>query len=268
MPRAIKKKALSDRYVDERLGIHWKVDSTEESFSRLMYHLEIRTNFKPYFEEALKSLLKKCDFKDSIVVVDIGAGTGWTSAILAKEPNVSIVYAVDPSFNRLKHARFVIRHFRVEDKVKPINGTFCEPNVEEKADLVVLCGSLHHCYNDQIPLLFQNIKRLLKPDGKVLVANDHYVTWSWKIKRLFRLLTQFYKRSELFYSLNNLRAPDPFSGEHWRTRKELTDMFKNNGFKFQFFVYEGDLCKDKPSFFNRMGWRYYYAILTFDGRKC
>lgn len=254
---------VAERFLNEDLELHWQVDETKESFNRLLHHLEVKSNFKPYFEEALWHLKLDEDwFSDGLVVADLGAGVCWTSAILAKHPRVRITYAVDPSENRLKYARFVIKHFEVESKVKIIRGTFLEPNVSEKADLVLLCGSLHHCYDEQIEGLFSNIKQLLKPGGKVLIANEHYINWIWILKRLLSYLRHFSSRSELFYyPLRNLRAFHRFSGEHWRTRGELEKIFNDNGFTAQFFLHDGDLCKDKPTFYHRAGWRYYHAIL-------
>ncbi len=218
------------RFLNEDLGIHWQVDESKGSFNRLLHHLEVKSNFKPYFEEALRHLnLSEDRNTNGIVVADIGAGVCWTSALLASHPKVRFVYAVDPSENRLKHARFVIKHFGVESKVKIIRGTFSEPNVPEKADLVLLCSSLHHCYDEQIEGLFSNIKQLLKPGGKVLIANEHYINWLWILKRLLSYLRHFSSRSELFYyPLRNLRASHQFSGEHWRTRGELEKIFNDN----------------------------------------
>lgn len=255
------------RFQDEKLGIHWQVDETRESFERLLYHLESKTRIKPYFEKALRNLNLNADsFAHGIVVADIGAGTCWTSGIIATYPNVKRVYAVDPSESRLKHARFVVKHFGTDDKIKIIRGTFLEPNVPERVDLIVMCGSLHHCYDAQLEGLFLNIKRLLKPQGSVLIACEHYVTWLWLLKRILGYIKHFPKRSTLFYyPLNKLRAPDPFGGEHWRTRKELEKIFAKNGFIGQFFVHAEDMCKDKPIFYQRIGWRYYHAILRLHG---
>lgn len=44
------------RFLNETLGIHWQVDETKESFDRLLYHLEVKTRVKPYFEEAMRHL--------------------------------------------------------------------------------------------------------------------------------------------------------------------------------------------------------------------
>lgn len=266
------KKTIPERFIDENLAAHWQVDETQTSFDRLLYHLEVKTNVKPYFEEALRNLnLDDDKFANELIIADIGAGTCWTSAILAKHPKVKVVYAVDPSENRLRHGSFVVKHFGVENKVKIINGTFLDPNVPEKVDLIVLCGSFHHCYDKDMEGLFANIKRLLKPNGRVLIVGEHYVNWTWAAKRaliylkwrfkqLFRCRDKTERRS-FFYSLNNLYAPDPFGGEHWRTRKKIEKIFKTCGFTAQFFIHDGDLCKDKHSFYQRMGWYYYFAIL-------
>lgn len=252
----------AERFKDESLAGHWQVDETKESLNRLLYHLEVKSNFRPYFEEALEHLNLDDDWRaNGLVVADIGAGVCWTSAILAKHPKVKLVYAVDPSDNRLKHARFVIKHFRVEDKVRIVRGTFLEPNVPEKADLILLCSSLHHCYDNQIGGVFLGLQKLLKTNGKILIANEHYVNWIWSLKRLLSYLNHFFERSKFYYTLSHLRAPHPFSGEHWRTRKELEKIFKNYGFTAEFFLHDGDLCKDKPSLNSRLGWYYYHAIL-------
>ena len=260
---------LATRWQDEDLALHWRVDETKESFKRLLYHLEVRSNFKPYFEEAITHLnLSKHNPADGLVVADIGAGVCWTAGMLAKQPQMKLIYALDPSDNRLRHARFVMRHFGVEDKVKIIRGTFLQPNVPEKVDLLLLCGSLHHCYDEQIPGLFSNIRQLLKPDGRVLIANEHYVDRLWSMKRLLSYIKHFKNRRKLFYySLEKLRAPHPFDGEHWRTKKELKAIFRDNGFTAQFFVHRGDLCKDKPFLYQRLGWHYYHAVLCVNNRR-
>ena len=251
------------RFNDEILADHWKTDETKESFNRLLRHLEVNTNFRPYFESALKRLgLDSGKFTHELVVADVGAGTCWTSAILAKHPKVKVVYAVDPSHNRLKHGKYVVKHLNVEDKVRIIQGSFLEPNVPEKADLIVLCGSLHHCFDQYIKGLFLNMKRLIKPGGKLLIANEHYVNWIWSLKRVLGYIYHIKNRKNLHRSLLRPRAPDPVGGEHWRTRRELERIFNANGFTAQFFIHKGDLCKNKRSFYRKIGWCYYYAILA------
>lgn len=263
-----KTEKLAVRFQDEQLAEHWSVNETPESFSKLMFHLERKTNFKKYFDEAVDHLnLNGDNFGNGLVVADIGAGVCWTSAILAGNPKIKLVYGVEPSVNRMEHAKFVIRHYGAENKVKVINGSFLKPNIPEKVDLVLLCGSLHHCYDDQTGALFSNIKNMLKDNGVILIANEHYVDWIWGLKRLLSYLNHFHERKEKFYyTLGNLLAPYPFDGEHWRTRRELVKMFRDNGFRAVFFVHKGDLCKDKPYLYQRVGWHYYHAVLSCKNR--
>lgn len=256
------KKEIAPRFKNEKLAIHWQVDNTKESFDRLFYYLNVKTNTGPYFEEALAHLNLDDDrFREGLIVADIGAGICWSSAILAKHPKIKLVYAIDPSDNRLKHGKFVVRHFAVENKVKIMNGTFLKPNIPEKVDLILLCGSLHHCFEEYIGGLFSNMKRLLKPTGEILITSEHYIDWIWTIKRLLGYFYHFRHRSTLGYSLSNFRAPDPFSGDHWRTRRELERMFNGNGFKAEFFIYKGLFGKDEFSFSAGIGWHCYCAIL-------
>ena len=65
-------KKLVPRFIDEKIGDHWAVDETKESFSRLMQHLVKTTRFKPHFERALSDwrLYTK---PEGLVVADIGA---------------------------------------------------------------------------------------------------------------------------------------------------------------------------------------------------
>ena len=258
----VKNSGVADRFNNENIGLHWSVDDSEESFRRLLYHIEVKSNFKPYFEEALKHLdLDSSFFPGDMVICDIGAGVGWSSALLALHPKVKIVYVIDPSENRLKHAGFVAKHFGAGDKIIIKRGSFLDPGIFEKMDIVLMCASLHHCYDEQIPQLFSNIKKLLKPTGKVLIANEHYVGPLWMIKRAISCFVHLNDPTR-FYRLTNLRMPDPFGGEHWRTKNEIKKIFEQNGFNAIFFKHKGDLCKDKASFYHQLGWHYYHAIAS------
>ena len=256
---------IAERFIDEDLAAHWKVDETEESFSLLVQHLDVASNFRPYFKEALGNTLPR--FRQttnylSLTVLDFGSGVSWTSAILANYGEIRHVYAVDPSRERLKHAEYVLTHFKVpREKVTLAQGTFTDFHIPEKVDLVVLCSSFHHCFNESVDILFSKIKAILASGGLILVANEHYVDRWFTLHRFMSFLKHFSRRGELFYSLKNLRAPYPSDGEHWRTKEEIEAIFKRNGFYPKIFLHAGDLCKEDVPFYKKMGYHYYYAIL-------
>ncbi|MEN6318271.1 MAG: class I SAM-dependent methyltransferase [Syntrophaceae bacterium] len=261
----MKQQKVPERFQDENLASHWKVDETEESFSCLVEQLDSGSNFRPYFKEALATVLprvRQASGSRSLTVLDLGSGVSWTSAIMANLDDVRHVYAVDPSRERLKHAEYVMMHSKVpKSKVTLMQGTFEGFHIPERADLAVLCASFHHCYDQSVDTLFSKIKAVLAPGGLVLIANEHYVDYLFTIHRFASFLKHFPRRRELFYSLENLRAPYPFDGEHWRTRKEVEAIFKRNGFQPSIFLHDGDLCKEKAPFYKKVGYHYYYAIL-------
>jgi SAM-dependent methyltransferase len=218
---------LCERFQDEKLAQHWQVDETIESFNLLMQHLKVKTNMYKFFQEPMERLGIASDEKEKYVVADIGCGVGWTTAILAGCPAVKHVYGIDPSRERLKHAKYVLQHYKVpEGKATLIDGTFTDLKIEPPVDLFVLNGAIHHCFDDDIPALFDNIRKLMSKGARVLISNEHYVNHLWSTFLFAVYMKNFRRRDKLAYTLSRLRAPSPFSGDHWRTRKELDDIFR------------------------------------------
>ena len=47
---------LVKRYVDEKLAEHWDINENPKSFSKMLNHISITTNFKAHFEKELSSV--------------------------------------------------------------------------------------------------------------------------------------------------------------------------------------------------------------------
>ena len=255
--------AISERFVDEDLADHWQVDDRPETFAALAHHIGERTNFRPYFERALRD----SEIQGALTsgtVADIGAGVGWTSAIMALDPKVRRVHLVEPSDARRVCAPAVAQHFGVEaGKIKFHAGSFTNPVIDEQVDLVVLCAAFHHCWARDIDPLFDAIHTLLKPtpNARVLIANEHFVDWTWQARRLVSWAKRAIRGERSYFWPGNLRAPDPFDGEHWRSRGEVETIFSNAGFDARIEEFPGDLCLDKTTWPEKLGWHYYYAVL-------
>jgi len=249
---------LVPRFIDEKIGEHWAVDETPESFSRLIEHITKTTRFKPHFERAISDwrLYSK---SEGLIVADIGAGVGWTSAVMALRPEIKKVYVVEPSKNRLNCAEEIAVHFKApREKLFFIDGTFENPKISEKVDIVSLCASIHHCWDDEMPTLFKNIRSILFPQGAVLLSNEHYVNRLYSLRLLLLWIKHFPNRS-----LNWRTPPDEWSGEHVRFKYELDRIFKREGFEAEYFSLEGNLCNRnaKWRWIDWLTWTYYYAIL-------
>ena len=172
MEKDLYKLDVSERFIDEELGLHWQVDENIESFNRLLKFLEVTTNFKPYFENALNHIPWD-SLGEDLVIADIGSGIGWTSALISKIPQVKKVYSIEPGLARAKRIKNVVKHFGLNNRqVQWINGIFENFNLPEKVDYMILCAAFHHCVYTLQKKLFVNIINNSKNSKVgVLIAN-------------------------------------------------------------------------------------------------
>jgi len=256
--------SVSNRFVDENIGVHWQVDNSESSFTRFLEHIQVRTQFYSGFCKAFNYLLENRS-ENNMIIADIGGGVGWTSAIMSKHPRVKKVYLVEPSINRRNRFQHICNHMKVDPlKVDAINGSFYDFSIPEKVDAIVMCASLHHCRKDYLTALFRNVlENLIEKNGKarVLIANEHYVNIFFSIKRQLSLLKWVFEGKKPFWTFTNPRHHHPEDFEHWRTKSELDAIFKINNFVANYRLLQADLCEDKPLYESLLMWRYYYATL-------
>ena len=76
----------------------------------LLNHIYITTNFCKFFFESIDQDLFSPK-KEKLVVADIGAGVGWTSAFISNLPTVKNIYIVEPSLERFNKIKHVLKHF-------------------------------------------------------------------------------------------------------------------------------------------------------------
>ena len=276
---------LANRYINEKLPTHWNVDESPQSFQRLLNHISSSTNFKTFFEKEISHPDLFSPLPGGMIVADIGAGIGWTSALLALKPEVKREYAVEPSHMRLSKIPYVAKHFGVpENKIISIDGSFEKLNIPEKVHLACLSSSFHHCWDKDMPMLLNNLKEILCDNtpykyedylnreinkiytSRILLASEHYVSVMWSIKKF---IAYFLKGRFLMDSNNqenvfgDWRKPDEFSSEHWRTKKEINNFITKAKLDMKLFLHKGDQCNDKKwNMLDRAIWKYYYALLT------
>ena len=256
--------SVPKRFVNEEIANHWLVDGSESSFARLLKHLQVKTHFYYGFCKAFDYFLDQRSDKD-LIIADVGAGVGWTSAIMAKHPKVKKVYCLEPSTNRRSSFEYICKHWNVDpSKVEAIKGSFTNFRLPEKADAIVMCASIHHCHDDYLDVLFKNIDdSLIDNKGKatILIANEDYVNVLFSFRRLMSYIKNRFKGKKPFWSIGKPRHYHPHDLEHWRTKSELSEIFTKNNFKVNYKKLDVDLCNDKPMWEWLIMWEYYYATL-------
>jgi predicted methyltransferase len=100
-------------------------------------------------------------------VADIGAGTGYLAARLARHLK-GIVYAVDIEKDMVRHLAERAKAGGLAN-LRAVLGTAMSANLPEPVDLAVLLNVYHHI--DARPAYFKRLRTSLKPGGSVAIID-------------------------------------------------------------------------------------------------
>ena len=196
----------------------------DPSDMKIINFLTKETNLQRCFLDALQ-------FADNIGgavrgdVLDIGAGVGWTSAIVSRIEAIQLIMAIDYSVNRLeKIAPIVMQQLGAEpDKVKRVVGDFFSLELQPAYyDAAIFCQSAY-MFSD-LERLFRKVNHLLVKGGILIVACERifeaYPLLDWRyIKQVLR--RGIYGRADI-------------SGNHNYVDSEYRRAIKGSGFDYYF----------------------------------
>lgn len=223
----------------------WWIETAQDN--KLMKYLKQDTNLERAFLDLVKfSEASGYDLKG--VVLDLAAGTCWTSAIVSKMPSVQRVIAVDISRHRLDIiAPIVFEQYKADiKKITRVRGSFDRIKMEANSvDCVILVEAFHHAYHPDN--LMKEITRVLKPNGIILISGENIETNSYYFKvvmqnirtkiayalGLRKLLSRCLRRAiaepQKIFSL----PFDEQTGDHSYIVKDYGRIFKKYGFELK-----------------------------------
>jgi excisionase family DNA binding protein len=139
---------------------------TREFFDRVAPEWEtMRSGY--YDDSVIRSLTDMKLLKREMTLVDLGAGDGYLSRAVA--PQVNKVIAVDISGEMLKELKKRAERDKIEN-IETVESDGCDtPLEEESVDLVCANMFLHHI--EEPILAVREMQRVLKPGGKVFLAD-------------------------------------------------------------------------------------------------
>ena len=176
-------------------------------------------------------------------VLDVGAGKGEFADVLSKLGyRVSCVEGTKKLFEELKEKGYKSAHVDLEEENLPFP--------DNSFDLVVSLEVIEHLWNTDHYL--SELKRVVKPNGYVLITTPNYNYWSFRLRALFgqaeKFLTQdYHKKLFTAHSLSQRLVPYfeilKLKGRAMvpKTRKYYTVPFFLNLFA----MHIGVLCKPK-----------------------
>jgi len=184
--------------------------------------------------------------------IDVAAGVLWLLPSLFRIVNPDHVTCVEYSAHRLlKLGPEVLKKNGVPlEKVTLALGSFYDIKAPAGSmDFAVLCQAFHHA--DHPDQLLEQIARVLKPDGVIIVLGEDAVDWTSKHDVLHalrylacRVLPKALRRSFLYSPYGPPRTliarsqdifpPDPVLGDHAYLRREYGGIFGARGFQTEF----------------------------------
>ena len=112
-------------------------------------------------------ILKTIEIKPEFVVADLGCGSGFLTVPLSRK--TMRVYGIDIQKEMLEFLEQKIRNMKIENTRLLLSKENEIPLGNESVDLLVSMNALHE-FNDKERMV-EEIKRVLKQDGKALIAD-------------------------------------------------------------------------------------------------
>ena len=108
------------------------------------------------------------NLKQGQIVADIGAGTGYFSARLAKSEAAPKVYAVDIEPSMVSYLRERAAKEGLKN-VTAVQAAADQPNLPEPVDLILIVDTYHHIGDRES--YFRKLAKSIKPGGRVAIID-------------------------------------------------------------------------------------------------
>ena len=173
------------------------------------------------------------------VGASLGCGVSWLeSDLLSKRSEIEQMYLVEMSEHRIfELSPIVLDSYGIdESRVRLCAGSFYDVRLEDHTlDFLILYAAFHHA--DDVDRLLTEMRRLLKPDGVVLIAGEHYFGPRAISNRALGHLARYvldwkgYRAGKrLFPSWNTLVPISEVKGDRHRPLNEYRRLFSKHGF--------------------------------------
>ena len=225
----------------------WILDG---DFEKMEAYLE-KSHLGPQLQQGIAFLEQHLGRSLGGCGADLAAGNCWAIPRLLAAGNIEKIYAVEYSRQRLlKLGPRVLQHYGVaREKVLLCLGSFYELQIpNESLGFVFLSQAFHHA--DDPHRLLAEMRRVLKPDGVVLMIGEHiphevpltlgaYMRHfvKYAITRLipYDIQQRLFGRcfvADTFLPRHPPLSPDPVLGDHYYYAHEYHSMFSRSAFKY------------------------------------
>lgn len=147
------------------------------------YDEGMRKTTRLRYDETLSRVLERASIKDDDKVLDIGTGTG-NLAVKFLERGCQVI-GIDPSVELLKLAELKVKEWKGRFQIRLCEDPFLQiPFPEQTFNIIASTYSIHHISDEVKRLSIQEMKRVLKPNGQVIIADVMFKDTADKLRAL------------------------------------------------------------------------------------
>ena len=171
----VKDISYSDYWTDEENEKQKPFYVLDDNFSKAEEYLK-STGLARDFKNCLKVLKNNFGKNLEGVGMDLAAGNLWAVPLILDSGNIDKLYCLEYSRHRLlKIGPRFLEHYNVpKDKIVLVHGNFYELRLPDHSlDFLILVQAFHHSHQPEN--LLAEMKRVLKPDGIILMIGEHAV---------------------------------------------------------------------------------------------
>ncbi|MBF2015285.1 MAG: class I SAM-dependent methyltransferase [Rivularia sp. T60_A2020_040] len=163
-------------------------------------------------QEQPSKIASALDLKDTDIVADIGAGTGYMSFRIAPRVSDGKVFAVDIQPEMLDVINFYKKETNITN-VEPILATPTNPNLPPKSvDLALMVDAYHEFEYPQE--VMQGVVKSLKPGGKAVLVEYRGENPFLAIKRLHKMTQKQVKKEMKAVGLTWIETKELLPQQH------------------------------------------------------
>ncbi|MDY0409592.1 class I SAM-dependent methyltransferase [Paracerasibacillus soli] len=190
----------------------WHFDKQADTYDRSIKKAGHTFNIHASYDEALAMVVDEVNVRPNDIVLDIGIGTGNLGAMFLEKG--ATVIGVDQSDKML--ATCHQKHPAIETR----KGHFLAlPLVDQQVDAIVSSYALHHLPDHEKLLAFQEMHRVLKPNGQICIADLMFIDGKHREKVI-----------EKYRESGNMEAILSIEDEYFADQTLLTTWLRVNGF--------------------------------------
>lgn len=203
---------------EEKLKDWWIID---DNINQTLNYLECSGLMDEY--HAAEKMISNFP-ETQLEIADLGAGTGWASALLSKLPNVAKIHAVDISRHRLDFLfeKSFLLMGGDEKKLNRYLGNFSDLKFEDSSiDIIFCCQAFHH--TDKPLKFLSECDRILKSGGKMIMIGEPYIGFKQIIRKfLIKLIIE----RKLVTTFCALFPTEDIKGDHNYRVSDYTFIFR------------------------------------------